>query len=333
MMNELSISYNLSNSLNFNLITITNMNVIQTINMTKRFGSTIAVNDVSINVREGEIYGFLGLNGAGKTTTIRLLLGMIKSDGGSCFLFGRKAKQASDLWNNVGYLVETPYNYPDLSVMENLEVFYRLRGLYDKVLLDEIMEKLQLTRYADKKAKFLSMGNKQRLGLAKALMHKPRLLILDEPVNGLDPSGIVEVREMLKDLTKNHNTTIFLSSHILSEISKLATRIGIIDEGKLIKELNSADLEQQVIKKLCIKTTDNYRALQLLNNEGLHFTADGNDSIETTAAKAIEHPEQIATLLVESNLPPGMLYIYEEDLEAYFLRIIGKQKKDYEAAD
>jgi len=152
------------------------MNIIQTENLTKKFGDFKAVDNVSINVRIGEIYGFLGLNGAGKTTTIRLLLGMIKPNAGSISLFGQSTKQAAKIWNDVGYLVETPYSYPDLTVKENLEVFHRLRGLKDKKLIDNVIDKLQLSQYKDKKAKYLSLGNCQRLGLAKALIHKPKLL-------------------------------------------------------------------------------------------------------------------------------------------------------------
>lgn len=299
------------------------MNVIQTEKLTKKFGDTIAVDDVSINVREGEIYGFLGLNGAGKTTTIRLLLGMIKPDSGTISLFGQNAKQASRIWNDVGYLVETPYSYPNLTVKENLEVIYHLRGLKDKKQIDKIISVLQLEQYENIKAKFLSLGNSQRLGLAKALIHNPKLLILDEPINGLDPAGIVEIREFLKDLVKNHNTTIFLSSHILSEISKVATRIGIVHKGKLIKEINSNELELQIIKKLCVNTSDNHKASQILSGKGFTVSINEFGVIESIDKKAITEPETIATLLVNSGLPPKMLNVIEEDLEAYFLRIIG----------
>lgn len=299
------------------------MNIIQTENLTKKFGETIAVDNVSINVREGEIYGFLGLNGAGKTTTIRLLLGMIKSDSGTISLFGQKVEPASQIWNNVGYLVETPYSYPDLTVKENLEVFYQLRGLKDKNQIDRIISVLQLEQYRNKKAKYLSLGNCQRLGLAKALIHNPKLLILDEPINGLDPAGIVEIREFLKDLVKNHNTTIFLSSHILSEISKVATRIGIVHNGRLIKEINTNELEHQIIKKLCINTFDNRKALQLLNDKDYSASINELGLIESIDSKAITQPENISTLLVNSGLPPKMLNVFEEDLEAYFLRMIG----------
>ena len=303
------------------------MNIIQTENLTKKFGGTTAVDNVSINVREGEIYGFLGLNGAGKTTTIRLLLGMIKPFSGSFTLYGKHAKQGTAVWNDIGYLVETPHSYPELTIEENLKVIYTLRHLDDKKLIDDIIYKLKLTQYKNKKAKYLSMGNNQRLGLAKALMHKPRLLILDEPINGLDPAGIVEIRELLKDLANNHNTTIFLSSHILSEISKIATRIGIVHEGKLVKEINTNDLEQQVIKKLCLNTLDNKKALQILKDHGIEVTLKEKDFIETMDANSIQHPERVAALLVESQLPPKMLNVFEEDLESYFLRIIAEESE------
>lgn len=299
------------------------MNVIQAEKLTKKFGDTIAVDDVSINVREGEIYGFLGLNGAGKTTTIRLLLGMIKPHSGSISLFGQNAKQASRVWNDVGYLVETPYSYPNLTVKENLEVCYQLRGLKDKKQIDKIISVLQLGQYENKKAKFLSLGNSQRLGLAKALIHNPKLLILDEPINGLDPAGIVEIREFLKDLVKNHNTTIFLSSHILSEISKVATRIGIVHNGKLMKEINTNELEHQIIKKLFVNTSDNHKAIQILNGKDFTVAINELGLIESLENKAITEPETISTILVNSGLPPKMLNVIEEDLETYFLRMIG----------
>lgn len=297
------------------------MNIIQTKNLTKRFGDTFAVDNVSIHVDQGEIYGFLGLNGAGKTTAIRLLLGLIKPDSGACKLFGKTPKQATEIWNDVGYLIETPYSYPNLSVIENLEVILKLRGLTDKFLIDEIIERLKLTQYKNRKEKNLSLGNKQRLGLAKALIHKPKLLILDEPINGLDPAGIVEIRELLKELSEKHNTTILLSSHILSEIAKLTTRIGVIHHGALIKEIESSVLHEQVIKKLCIITSNNDKAALILNENGFRCTAN-NPAIELMSREAIDSPEVIATILVQHQIPPKQLYVFEEDLEHYFLRII-----------
>lgn len=297
------------------------MHIIKTENLTKRYGDTVAVDRVSIHVEEGEIYGFLGLNGAGKTTTIRLLLGLIKPDEGTCSLFGQKPQQATKIWNDIGYLIETPHAYPDLSVYENLAVICKLRGLSDKYLIDNIIGKLRLTQYKNKKEKHLSLGNKQRLGLAKALIHRPKLLILDEPINGLDPAGIVEVRELLKELSQEHRITIFLSSHILAEITKLTSRIGIIHNGALIKELRPDELEKQLIKKLYINTLDNMTAAATLQKSGFSPLLN-NGTIELLTEDAILHPEDIATLLVQNQLPPKQLSVYEEDLEHYFLRII-----------
>jgi ABC-2 type transport system ATP-binding protein len=299
----------------------TAVQIITTSLLTKRFGTTLATDNISIHVNQGEIYGFLGLNGAGKTTLIRILLGMIKPDSGSITLFGKPLHPQFDQWNEIGYLVETPYAYPNLSVYENLKVYYHLRKLKDTALINNIIDKLKLTRYRDTKAKVLSLGNQQRLGLAKALMHQPKLLILDEPINGLDPEGIVEVRELLKSLAQN-GTTIFISSHILGEISKIANRIGIIHEGSLIKELTVTELTSQLVKRIIVSTTNNERARQLLLAKGYSASINVNNEIEIPDAAAIDHPEDISRFLVEKDLPPRQLYLFTEDLEMYFLRTI-----------
>lgn len=297
------------------------MEIIRTNTLTKYFGTTPASDNISIHVQEGEIYGFLGLNGAGKTTLIRMLLGMVKPDEGNISLFGKKLTPQFDQWNSIGYMVETPYAYPNLSVTENLKVYYKLRQLTNPTLIDDIMEKLKLTNFKHKKANILSLGNHQRLGLAKALMHNPKLLILDEPINGLDPKGIVEVRELLINLA-NNGSTIFLSSHILGEISKVANRIGIIHEGKLVKELTTKELSDQLIKKILVNTSDNLKAVQELVNSNYNAVLTDNFEIEITNSDAISNPENISKLLVEKNLPPKQLNLFIEDLEMYFLRTI-----------
>ncbi len=300
------------------------MHVIKTSELTKKYGHATAVDQVSLQVDEGEIYGFLGLNGAGKTTFIRLLLGLIRADYGTCRLFGRRPTQAGTMWNDVGYLIETPHAYPNLSVEENLRVMFILRGLTDPTAIDRIVDQLHLGRYRNIKEKHLSLGNKQRLGLAKALIHEPKVLILDEPINGLDPAGIVQVRTLLKDLAVRRNTTIFVSSHILSEVAKLATRIGIIHNGALIKEINSEDLRAQIIKILRVDSTNNAKAFQLLKDRG-HDISINQGLMEIVSDEAIEHPEDISTILVNHSMPPKMISIVEEDLEHYFLRIIGNE--------
>lgn len=301
------------------------MEVIQTNSLSKRFGATLAVNNISIHVKQGEIYGFLGLNGAGKTTLIRMLLGMIKPDSGTISLFGKPITSKSQNRNDIGYLVETPYSYPNLSVYENLKVIGKLRHLTDKNAIENIIEKLKLTKYKNTPAQALSLGNQQRLGLAKALIHEPKLLILDEPINGLDPEGIVQVRNLLIELAQK-GSTIFLSSHILGEISKLAHRIGIIHEGKLIKELTTDELSNQIIKKILVQTTDNQKALHYLQNSNYSAVQTNTDEIEISSPQAVAHPEHISKLLTECGLPPKQIFLFTEDLEMFFLRTINNHK-------
>lgn len=298
---------------------------IVTESIVKRFGSVTAVDGVSLHVAPGEIYGFLGLNGAGKTTTIRMLLGMIKPTSGEAYLLGRRVSpQARELWSRVGYLVESPYAYPDLTVRDNLEIVRRLRLLDDPGSVDEIMETLGLVRYRDRLSRHLSLGNAQRLGLAKALIHRPELLILDEPANALDPAGIVEIRELLKRLAAEEGVSVFISSHILGEISRFADRIGIIHEGRMVQEVDSGELERLLRRRLLVTTGDNRRALALLEEAGYSGSVVvEEDAISMSGERPVHHPEEVAALLVNGGLPPTMLKVDGEDLETHFLRVIG----------
>ena len=301
-------------------------NLIITEKLNKQYKDVKAVDSVSLTVKQGEIYGFLGLNGAGKTTTIRMMLGMIKPTSGNVYIHGKKVSANSlDLWKEIGYMVEVPYSYPNLTVYENLEIIRKIRKL-EKPTVKKIIDELALTDYTNRKAKNLSLGNAQRLGLAKALIHHPNILILDEPTNGLDPAGIHEVREMLKDLAKNHGVTIFISSHILGEISKLADKISIIDKGMLVEELENEQLKVLCKKKLNIKTLDNMQAIDILSGNGYDIQTE-NGHIFTKDDKAIEHPETIASMLVEANCNLKELAVQEEDLETFFLRTINSKTK------
>ncbi len=298
--------------------------IIRTENISKHYKDVEAVSDVSLSVRTGEIYGFLGLNGAGKTTTIRMLLGMIRPTSGAAFINGEKiSADNKELWKRVGSLVEIPFSYPELTVRENLEIFRRLRFLPDRKAVDGVIDKLRLGTYADRKAKNLSLGNNQRLGLARALIHNPDILILDEPANGLDPAGIFEIREMLNNLAVNHGVTIFISSHILGEISRFANRIGIIHEGKLIQELDSGQLETLYRKRLLINSNDNNLALAILHKNGYEAAIFEGGLLSVSDERAIEMPGSIAEIMVNGGCPPTLLKVEEEDLETYFLRIIG----------
>lgn len=300
--------------------------IIQTDRLSKQYKDVLAVSEISLNVRKGEIYGFLGLNGAGKTTTIRMLLGMINPTNGQAFINGKKVYPGNTtLWRDVGYLVEVPYAYPELTVRENLEITRRLRLLPGKDAVEKVIDLLKLTPYADRKAQNLSLGNAQRLGLAKALIHQPKILLLDEPSNGLDPAGIYEIRELLVELSGNQGVTVFISSHILGEISRFATRIGIIHNGGLIQEINTPQLELLCRKKLLLNTPDNPRAIALLSGHGLQAVENHDGLLEISDAASIGNPGAIATLLVNAQLPPGHLSVAEEDLESYFLRTISEK--------
>jgi ABC-2 type transport system ATP-binding protein len=299
--------------------------IIATENLKKYYRKLKAVDGINLSVKKGEIYGFLGLNGAGKTTTIRMLLGLVRPTSGSAYLKGTRVDDVKkDLWNAVGYLVEIPYSYPDLTVRENLEIIRRLRLINSSDAVNSVIEQLHLAQYADIKVKNLSFGNAQRLGIAKAILHKPEILILDEPANGLDPAGIVEIREMLIDLALNRGVTIFISSHILGEISKFATRIGIIHEGYIMQESDIHHLDRLRKRSLHVNTPDNARSKAVLKNEG--FTVDTTDTgyLNITGRDTLTDPARVNTLLVHAGLSPNFLKVEEEDLESYFLRLIGE---------
>ena len=296
-------------------------NKIITEKLSKQYKDVLAVDSVSLNVKQGEIYGFLGLNGAGKTTTIRMLLGMVRSTSGTAFINGKKVTTNNpELWKDIGCIVEVPYAYPNLTVYENLNIIRRIRHL-DKSAIDKIIQDLRLSEYKNRRTKNLSLGNAQRLGLAKALIHQPEILILDEPTNGLDPAGIHEIRELLSDLAKNRGVTIFISSHILGEISKIADKIGIIHKGKLVNELDNGQLKTLCKKRLNIQTLDNKQAIDILSGKGYTIQTE-NSHIYTKDDKAIAHPEAIASLLVDANCQLKELAVQEEDLETFFLRTI-----------
>ncbi len=301
------------------------MKVIVMQNLSKKFKDFTAVNNINSEVESGEIYGFVGLNGAGKTTTIRMLLGMIKPTDGKVFLFGKDITKNFRQWNDIGYIVEATYSYPNLTVRENLELFFMLRKLKEKKLIDSIIKKLKLDEYQNLLAKNLSIGNLQRLGLAKALIHNPKLLILDEPLNGLDPIGIIEVREMLKELSQN-GTTIFISSHILAELAKMATKIGIIHRGKLVKELTSEQLEKQLKKKLVISTHNNHKAIELLKQKGWVPSINNKNEIDILDEMALSRSDEICEFLTNNGLTPHILYPFEEDLESFFSRTIRNEE-------
>ena len=302
---------------------------VATSGLTKRYGGDVlAVDGVDLRVARGEVYGFLGLNGAGKSTTIRMLLGMIRPTAGHAELFGERVHAAAtSLWRRVGHLVETATAYPELTVRENLEIARRLAGVSDRGVVDRMIERLALGQYAGRRAGTLSLGNLQRLALARALLHAPELLVLDEPANGLDPAGVIEIRELIRSLARERDVTVFMSSHILAEVDRLATRIGIVHRGRLIEELDSEALEAHRDRRLEIGAADLDAAERALRGAGLAPVlrpTDGSpERLELRDLVAIDSPGDIARLLVNAGIPPTHLALARESLEDHFIRLTG----------
>jgi ABC-2 type transport system ATP-binding protein len=311
---------------------------VKTTQLTRRFGDFTAVDGLDFTVQRGEVYGFLGLNGAGKTTTIRMLLGMVRPTSGDVTLLGEPVRRGGrGPWARVGYLVDAPAPYPQLTVLENLRAAARLRGV-SNAAVSRAVERLGLAPYAGRRARSLSQGNRQRLGLATALFHEPELVILDEPANGLDPAGVVEVRDLLRTLAREQGVTVLMSSHILAEVDRLATRIGVIHHGRLIEELGASELERRRARRLVVRTRDRAAARRVLADAGYALSeagagdrpgengdpgssASGDGRLILTDAAAIEQPEKVATALVVAGHPPVHLTVEQEDLEQHFLRL------------
>lgn len=297
---------------------------VRTDGLTKTYGDVTAVDDVSLRVGAGEVYALLGLNGAGKSTTIRLLLGMVRPTAGSAEVFGVNVRPgAAGVWRRVGHLVESAVAYPELTVRENVRVAALLHDVHDARAVDRIIDLLDIGGYAHRRARTLSQGNLQRLALALALVHEPDVLMLDEPISNLDPAGVVEIRELLLRLARERGVTVIVSSHILSEVERLATRIGILHRGRLITELSAAELDGLRERRLEIRTHDAVRAAAALRDAGYEaHTQDGMLTVRD--ARAIADPAVIATLLVGAGVPPVHLTVAHEDIEQQFLRLVSQ---------
>ena len=297
--------------------------VVETKGLTKKYGTTLALNNVSISVHRGEIYGFVGRNGAGKTTLIRVLTGIANPTSGSFTLLGAATKnEQKEARKHIAAMVETPALYMNMTAHDNLRTTLILKGLKDESLIRSRLEEVGLSDViaSSKKAKDFSLGMKQRLGIAMALLGDPELLILDEPTNGLDPEGIREMRELLVNINKSRNITMIISSHILGELSKLATRFGFIDKGVIINEISSDDLFNKVSKSVIIKTDDNVRALEILNEAYQNRVTSENGSIHVAE---VNNSSEIVKLLVKSDINVVQFREQENGLEDYFINLIG----------
>lgn len=298
--------------------------VVETKNLTKRYGSTNALDQVNITVHRGEIYGFVGRNGAGKTTLIRVLTGIANPTSGTFTLLGAQTKSEQiEARKHIAAMVETPALYMNMTAHDNLKTTLILKGINDETLIVDRLQEVGLhdVIHSNKKAKDFSLGMKQRLGIAMALLGNPEVLILDEPTNGLDPEGIREMRELLVNINKTRNITMIISSHILGELSKLATTFGFIDKGKIINEISSEDLFNQVSKQVIIKTNDNQKATMVLNAKYPNsVSSDENGSLHISG---VANSSEIVKLLVQSDIDVINFREQENGLEDYFINLIG----------
>ncbi|MCR8983053.1 ABC transporter ATP-binding protein [Brevibacillus laterosporus] len=298
--------------------------IIKTTNVTKVYGTQIAVNNLQMNVGQGQIYGFLGQNGAGKTTTIRMLLGLIKPTQGKIEIFGENLlKKRKEILRRIGSIVESSGFYENLTARENLFINAKLMGVHKKNAIEEALEIVGLQNETKKLVGKYSLGMKQRLGIARAILHHPELLLLDEPTNGLDPIGIKEIRRLIKSLAQERNITILISSHILSEVEQLADQIGIIHEGKLLEEISLEELRVRNRKYLEFQVSNDNKAAMLMEDQ---FQISDYEVHEEGIIRVYSHLGQqgkLNKLFVENDIEVSKITMSEDKLEDYFTNLIG----------
>ncbi len=298
--------------------------ILKTKNLTKKYHNQLAVNNVNMEIKQGDIYGLVGKNGAGKTTLLRMISGLTMPSTGEIDLFNETSSQGLNKSRmRTGAIIETPSFFPYLSARKNLEYYRIQRGIAEKDSIDYALKIVGLHDTGNKKFKNFSLGMKQRLGLALTIMSSPDILILDEPINGLDPTGIVEFREILLKLNRERNTTILISSHILSELSQLATTYGFIHNGVFLEQLSSEELSDKCRKALAIKVNDTAKAAAIIERELGSSEYEVLNDNEIKLYDLIDVPEKVSKVLINNNI---MLYSMSSEgvnLENYFINLIG----------
>ena len=295
--------------------------VIETKNLTKKYGSYTVVDNINLHVPKGKIYGLLGRNGAGKTTTMKMMLKLIKVTKGNINLFGEDFRN-NNLYKKIGSIIETPGFYQNLTARDNLNLLAKLHGNISKKEVQEALEIVGLHTEEKKTFSNFSLGMKQRLGIAAAIMHNPELLILDEPINGLDPIGISEIRSFLLRLSHEKGVTIFISSHVLSEIEQIADVIGVMNNGKLVEEVNILELQDKLKHYIEITVSDTKLSEKILKD---NFSIKDYSIIDNTIYlyDNYKNISDINKSLVQNNISINKLNPCKETLEAYFENLIG----------
>lgn len=295
--------------------------VIEATNLTKTYGGNTVVNNLNMNVEKGRIYGLLGKNGAGKTTTMCMLLGLTAPTSGSIKIFGKPIKgNEKEIYSKMGAIIETPGFYPKLNAFDNLKILCKIHGDYDKERINEIIKLVKLDNASDKSFSQYSLGMKQRLGIAAAILHNPKILILDEPINGLDPVGIIEMRELFLDL-KAKGVTIIISSHILSEIEAISDEIGIINDGVMVQEVTKEQLSDLTLKKVKFKVDNVDLAIKILKDNG--FT---DEDIEVSdyiiINNNIDMRAELNKQFILNDITVSEVILDEESLEQFFMKFL-----------
>lgn len=298
--------------------------MIETDGLSKQYGKKYSVKNLNLKIRPGCVYGFLGPNGAGKSTTMKMLLGLVKPTEGDMRIFGKEVSEKNRITvlKNTGSLIESPSYYGHLNGRENLKIVQTLKNVPEQEI-DEVLKIVRLEGQQKKKVKEYSLGMKQRLGLAAALLGRPQLLLLDEPTNGLDPAGIQEMRELISDLPKHYGMTVMVSSHLLSEIDQMATDVGIIDKGKLIYQGGLQKLHDQARSSVHIHALNPETASRILNEGGIEYRLEEGDLVFTK--RADEEIARLVTFLSAGGARITKVAETEKSLEDIFLALTGKQ--------
>lgn len=298
--------------------------IVSTHNLSKRYGGSYRVKDVNLSVSEGDIYGFLGPNGAGKSTTLKMILGLTRPTDGKVTVFGKDFDaNRRNILSQTGSLVESPSYYGHLTCLENMRIMQKLRDVPDKNV-SEALKIVRLENQKDKKVGQYSLGMKQRLGIAMALLSFPKLLILDEPTNGLDPAGIGEIRELIKSLPQRYGMTVLISSHLLSEIEQIATSVGIINDGIMMFQGSMDVLKNKSHSNILLKTRNNRLALELLFDKG--FSPSLHEDVLLFENPTDEQIAQANKNLVAANIDVLRIEEHKKNLESIFLDITGKER-------
>lgn len=297
--------------------------LLETDKLTKIYGKQKAVNEVNVHLEKGAIYGFIGRNGAGKTTFLKMICGMAKPTSGNITLFGKKNNERASEMKKIGVLIEDPGIFPGMTAYDNLKLKCKAAGINKEGYIEGILKTIGLDKVGKKKTGCFSLGMKQRLGIGLALVGDPELLLLDEPINGLDPQGILEVREMLTSLVTERNMTIIISSHILEELSKVATHFGIIDNGVLIKELSRDELNNECRERIKLITEgssqDAAEAIKALGINNMNIIDDNNIEI----LEGFDSVPEMVFALAEKKIRVKSISVANDSIEEYFIKLTG----------